>query len=119
MEQGIFSFGIKEQLTEMLQNVSKTKSALALQQRFKFSEIQSSFVVDQLQSSIDFVRHHFTRCPLLFIVWNVFNDCLQISAKRGLALKFEAEANSKFLVPKSKQSSILISQNLVSTNAEY
>ena len=43
----------------------------------------------------------------------------QISAKRGLASKFESEANTKFLLPKSKQSSIVISQIRVSMNPNY
>ena len=45
-------------------------------------------------------------------------DSHQISAKRGTALKFEAEANLKVLVPNCKQSSILIYKIRAHTNAE-
>ena len=43
----------------------------------------------------------------------------QILAKRGTDSKFEAEANHKLLVPKSKPSSIPIYQIGVRTNAKF
>ena len=44
--------------------------------------------------------------------------CWQILAKRGTDSELEAEANLKALVPKSKQSSIVMYEICIHTNVE-